>query len=82
MVVRHLPSPPSPTFVLSVPDFDSQNIMVDDQGNLTGIIDWDLAQNYAPVRKLCSVSRMDHARLGPAHVWLAQVKSRKLTRGA
>ena len=31
-------------FVLSVPDFDSQNIVVDNEGNLTGIIDWDLAQ--------------------------------------
>ncbi|KAK1764834.1 hypothetical protein QBC33DRAFT_546159 [Phialemonium atrogriseum] len=31
-------------FVLSIPDFDSQNIMVDQMGNLTGIIDWDLAQ--------------------------------------
>ncbi|KAM7209875.1 Protein kinase-like domain containing protein [Rhypophila decipiens] len=31
-------------FVLSIPDFDSQNIMVDDEGNLTGIIDWDLVQ--------------------------------------
>ena len=32
------------TFVLSLPDFDSQNVMVDDQGNLTGLIDWDNVQ--------------------------------------
>ncbi|KAH7930416.1 hypothetical protein BV22DRAFT_1191246 [Leucogyrophana mollusca] len=30
-----------PPFVLSVPDFDYQNIFVDDDGNVTGIIDWD-----------------------------------------
>ncbi|MCJ1239872.1 hypothetical protein MMC14_007870 [Varicellaria rhodocarpa] len=32
------------TFVLDLPDFDSQNIMIDEQGNLTGLIDWDNAQ--------------------------------------
>ncbi|KAK3329701.1 hypothetical protein B0H66DRAFT_35093 [Apodospora peruviana] len=31
-------------FVLAVPDFDSQNIMTDDQGNLTGLIDRDFVQ--------------------------------------
>ncbi|KAL2756518.1 hypothetical protein ACRALDRAFT_2026580 [Sodiomyces alcalophilus JCM 7366] len=31
-------------FVLCPPDFDSQNIMVDDEGNITGIIDWDHVQ--------------------------------------
>ncbi|MCJ1428828.1 hypothetical protein MMC29_006739 [Sticta canariensis] len=31
-------------FVLTAPDFDSQNFMVDEQGNLTGIIDWDHVQ--------------------------------------
>jgi aminoglycoside phosphotransferase (APT) family kinase protein len=31
-------------FVLCPPDFDSQNIMVDEHGHVTGIIDWDLAQ--------------------------------------
>ncbi|KAF2099067.1 hypothetical protein NA57DRAFT_56696 [Rhizodiscina lignyota] len=29
------------TFVLTPPDFDWQNIMVDDDGNVTGFIDWD-----------------------------------------
>lgn len=43
--IRHSPfQKPSQGFVLSIPDFDSQNIMVDDEGNLTGIIDWDLVQ--------------------------------------
>ena len=43
--VRHLPfQDPSQGFVLSIPDFDVQNIMVDDEGGLTGIIDWDLVQ--------------------------------------
>ncbi|KAL2012730.1 hypothetical protein VTN00DRAFT_255 [Thermoascus crustaceus] len=32
------------TFVLALPDFDSQNIMIDERGNLTGIIDWDNVQ--------------------------------------
>lgn len=32
------------TFVLSLPDFDSQNIMIDERGNVTGIIDWDNVQ--------------------------------------
>lgn len=31
------------TFALSLPDFDSQNIMVDEHGHLTGLIDWDNA---------------------------------------
>ncbi|KAM6504013.1 Protein kinase-like domain containing protein [Amanita muscaria] len=30
-----------PPFVLSHPDFDSQNVLVDDDGTITGIIDWD-----------------------------------------
>ena len=44
--LRYLPSLKSSSqgFVLSVPDFDSQNILVDEEGNLTGIIDWDLVQ--------------------------------------
>jgi len=29
-------------FVLSHPDLDSQNVTADDQGNIMGIIDWDL----------------------------------------
>ena len=32
------------TFVLCLPDFDSQNVMIDEKGNLTGLIDWDNAQ--------------------------------------
>ena len=30
-----------PPFGLSHPDFDSQNVLVDDDGTITGIIDWD-----------------------------------------
>lgn len=30
--------------VLSVPDLDSQNVLVDEEGNVTGIIDWDHVQ--------------------------------------
>ncbi|RYC80709.1 hypothetical protein BFJ63_vAg16406 [Fusarium oxysporum f. sp. narcissi] len=37
-----LDSPPG--FVLCLPDFDSQNVLVDDEGTVTGLIDWDLAQ--------------------------------------
>ncbi|KAH8662782.1 kinase-like domain-containing protein [Ilyonectria robusta] len=37
-----LDSPPG--FVLCLPDFDSQNVLVDDEGSVTGLIDWDLAQ--------------------------------------
>ena len=42
-MIRHLPSPRKAreTFVMVPPDFDSQNIMIDERGNLTGIIDWD-----------------------------------------
>ena len=43
VVVPCLPEGPT-GFVLSVPDFDSQNILVDEGGALTGIIDWDLVQ--------------------------------------
>ena len=32
------------TFVLTAPDFDSQNFMIDERGNLAGIIDWDHVQ--------------------------------------
>ncbi|KAI4858978.1 kinase-like protein [Hypoxylon rubiginosum] len=32
------------SFVLRAPDFNPQNVMVDEQGNVTGLIDWDLAQ--------------------------------------
>ncbi|KAI1458932.1 kinase-like domain-containing protein [Annulohypoxylon moriforme] len=39
-----LPDDSSEDFVLCPPDFDSQNIMVDSQGNVTGLIDWDLAK--------------------------------------
>ncbi|KAJ2994636.1 hypothetical protein NUW58_g1500 [Xylaria curta] len=40
-----LPTPDSPSsFVLCPPDFDSQNVLVDDEGTVTGLIDWDLAQ--------------------------------------
>lgn len=38
------PSSNREAFVLSLPDFDSQNVMVDEQGNLTGLIDWDNVQ--------------------------------------
>jgi hypothetical protein len=31
----------SETFVLALPDFDYQNILVDDEGNITGLLDWD-----------------------------------------
>ena len=34
------------SFVLSFPDFDSQNIMIDERGNLTGLLDWDNVQTY------------------------------------
>ncbi|KAH6886251.1 kinase-like domain-containing protein [Thelonectria olida] len=33
-----------PGFVLCAPDFNSQNIMADDEGNITALIDWDFAQ--------------------------------------
>ncbi|QDS70740.1 hypothetical protein FKW77_003336 [Venturia effusa] len=29
------------SFVLTPPDFDCQNILVDDDGNVTGLLDWD-----------------------------------------
>ncbi|SPJ82283.1 uncharacterized protein FTOL_09688 [Fusarium torulosum] len=35
-------------FVLCPPDFDSQNVLVDDKGNVTGIIDWDLCRTMPP----------------------------------
>lgn len=31
-------------FVLRPPDLNPQNVMVDEQGNITGLIDWDLVQ--------------------------------------
>jgi hypothetical protein len=48
IMVPYLPSPRkgSETFALRPPDFDSQNIMIDERGNLTGIIDWDNVQTF------------------------------------
>lgn len=44
-IVNCLPTLDSPPgFVVCLPDFDSQNVLVDDQGTITGLIDWDLAQ--------------------------------------
>lgn len=44
--ISYLPTPRNgrETFPLSIPDFDSQNIMIDEQGNVTGIVDWDGVQ--------------------------------------
>ncbi|KAF4338494.1 altered inheritance of mitochondria 9 mitochondrial [Fusarium beomiforme] len=35
-------------FVLTPPDFDSQNILVDEEGNVTGLIGWDHCQTEPP----------------------------------
>ncbi|CCT69795.1 uncharacterized protein FFUJ_05711 [Fusarium fujikuroi IMI 58289] len=35
-------------FVLCPPDFDSQNVLVDEKGNVTGLIDWDHCQTMPP----------------------------------
>ncbi|KAF5674921.1 altered inheritance of mitochondria mitochondrial [Fusarium heterosporum] len=35
-------------FVLRPPDFDSQNILMDGKGNVTGTIDWDFCQTIPP----------------------------------
>lgn len=32
-----------PGFVLYLPDFDSRNVMVDEEDTVTGLVDWDLA---------------------------------------
>lgn len=48
MMISLLPTPRQnnehETFGLSLPDFDAQNIMTDEEGNVTGILDWDLVQ--------------------------------------
>lgn len=36
--------PHSSKYVLAPPDYDSQNVMADEQGNITGVIDWDNVQ--------------------------------------
>ncbi|KAI9839045.1 MAG: hypothetical protein M1837_002263 [Sclerophora amabilis] len=43
IMIPYLPSAKKAreTFVLAPPDFDSQNVMIDERGNITGIIDWD-----------------------------------------
>lgn len=58
------------TFVLSLPDFDSQNIMIDERGNLTGIIDWDNVQTV-PRLGIFQLFGMDHKRLGSSHIPLS-----------
>ena len=47
-VLPYLPSDVAENFVLSIPDFDAQNVIVDNEGTLTGIIDWDLVQTAPP----------------------------------
>lgn len=45
VLISHFPAQDSTEgFVMSLPDFDSQNVMVDENGYVTGIIDWDLVQ--------------------------------------
>jgi len=45
VMIPHLPiHDPSESFVLSIPDLDSQNVMVDEDGMVTGIIDLDHIQ--------------------------------------
>ncbi|KAI1188728.1 kinase-like domain-containing protein [Nemania serpens] len=45
VMIDCLPTSDSPSsFVLCPPDFDSQNVLVDDEGTVTGLIDWDLVQ--------------------------------------
>lgn len=41
-MLPHLPH--SSEYVLALPDFDSQNVMVDEEGDITGLIDWDNVQ--------------------------------------
>lgn len=36
--------PHSSEYVLALPDYDSQNVMADEEGNVTGILDWDNVQ--------------------------------------
>lgn len=36
--------PQSSDYVLALPDYDSQNVMADEKGNITGVIDWDNVQ--------------------------------------
>lgn len=36
--------PHSSDYVLALPDYDSQNVMADEEGNITGLIDWDNVQ--------------------------------------
>lgn len=36
--------PSSTSYVLALPDYDSQNVMADEAGNITGLIDWDNVQ--------------------------------------
>ncbi|KAF7299134.1 APH domain-containing protein [Mycena indigotica] len=42
-MLPHLPQT-APHYTLTMPDFDSQNVMVDGEGNITGLIDWDNAR--------------------------------------
>lgn len=47
MIVPELPLPRAgepETFVIGPPNFTSQNILVDDDGNVAGFIDWDLLE--------------------------------------
>jgi hypothetical protein len=51
MLIYHLPTSKhgkeKEVFVLALPDFDSQNIMVDEEDNLDGILNWDLVQTVS-----------------------------------
>ena len=62
------PSEPE-TFVLTHPDFDSQNIMIDEQGNLTGLIDWDNAQIMPRFLGYCSYPEFLMCDWHPMYDW-------------
>ncbi|KAJ7055814.1 hypothetical protein C8F01DRAFT_1373324 [Mycena amicta] len=43
-MLPHIPAPSEYDYMLMMPDFYPQNIMADDDGNITGLIDWDHSQ--------------------------------------
>lgn len=77
-MVDYLPSAPAirgdtpETFVLTPPDFNWQNIMVDDDGEVTGFLDWDSTVTVARFQGWAALPLWLCADF---HIWNAQSES-------
>ncbi|CAK1357269.1 hypothetical protein CB0940_11600 [Cercospora beticola] len=70
--------PGEPGFVLMQSDFNPQNILVDDRGNVTGLIDWDCLEAIPRQIGWSSVPHFMRKDWEPEYVWPTPEGSRQL----